>query len=137
MSLYLDEDIASRHLVQALAKAGHNVLTPADADLLGDSDTVQLTHAVGDNRVCITKNADDFEALHNLIILCGGSHPGVFTVRSDNNIRRDMKPGQIVNVTIVRKVTPPGKAAAKDKNALADNNRPLFGTVLIVRQAPN
>jgi len=80
-----------------LTKAGHDVATPLDADLMGDSDTLQMTLAVRDNRVCLTKNADDFEALHNLIVLCGGSHPGRLTVRSNNDRRRDMKPGQIVN----------------------------------------
>jgi|tagenome__1003787_1003787.scaffolds.fasta_scaffold18612820_1 predicted nuclease of predicted toxin-antitoxin system len=97
MRLCLDEDISSRELVQMLTKAGHHVATPLDVDLMGDSDTLQITHAVRDDRVCLTKNADDFEALHNLIVLSGGSHPGVLTVRSNNNARRDMKPRQIVN----------------------------------------
>jgi hypothetical protein len=71
--------------------------------LTGESDTLQLTHAVRDERVCITQNARDFENLHNLILLCGGSHPGIFTVRLDNDRRRDMKPGQIV--TAIENVT--------------------------------
>ena len=96
MRLYLDEDIASRHLVQALRKAGHDVTTPADVGLLGESDTLQLTHAVRDDRVCLSRNSRDFKNLHNLILLCGGSHSGIFALYSDNDRRRDMKPVQIV-----------------------------------------
>jgi hypothetical protein len=96
MRLYLDEDIASRELVRALMKAGHDVVTPTDVALIGLSDTLQMTHAVRDGRACLTMNSYDFEDLHDLILLCGGSHPGIFTVHSDNDRRRDMKPGQIV-----------------------------------------
>lgn len=97
MRLYLDEDIASRYLIQALAKAGHDVTSPMDVNLMGESDTLQLTHAVRDGRVCVTKNHRDFKQLHDLVILSGGSHPGVFTIRSDNDRPREIKPGQIVN----------------------------------------
>ncbi len=96
MRLYLDEDTASRDLVRALTKAGHDVTTPRHADLMGESDTLQLTHAVREDRVCVTANARDFQQLNNLVIQCGGSHPGIFTLRSDNDRRRDMKPGQVV-----------------------------------------
>jgi predicted nuclease of predicted toxin-antitoxin system len=97
MRLYLDEDMASRELARALKKAEHEVSTPMEVDLLSESDVLQLTHAIRDDRVCITKNSSDFEQLHALVILCGGSHPGIFTLRSDNDRRRDMKPGQVVH----------------------------------------
>jgi predicted nuclease of predicted toxin-antitoxin system len=96
MRLYVDEDLVARHLIQALRKASHDVVTPSDVGLLGRSDTVQLTHAVREGRICVTRNATDYEDLHNLILTSGGSHPGIFTVRMDNDSRRDMKPGHIV-----------------------------------------
>lgn len=96
MRLYLDEDIASRHLIQALKKAAHDVATPADCGLLGKSDSLQLTQAVREDRVCITRNARDFEDLHNLIRLCGGSHPGIFALHSDNDRPRELKPAHVV-----------------------------------------
>jgi uncharacterized protein (DUF433 family) len=40
MRLYLDEDIESRHLVQALRKAAHDVATPMEFGLMGESDTL-------------------------------------------------------------------------------------------------
>jgi len=96
MKLYLDEDVASRDFIRVLKTAGHDVIAPRDVDLMGESDVLQLTQAVRDDRVCVTKNAGDFEQLHDLVILCGGSHPGIFTLRSDSDRRRDMRAGQVV-----------------------------------------
>jgi hypothetical protein len=95
MRLYLDEDVASRDLTRALVRAGHDVKTPLDDGLTGESDAAQLTHALRENRVSLTANYGDFEELHDLVILSGGSHPGIFTIRNDNDRRRDIKPGQI------------------------------------------
>jgi len=96
MRLYLDEDMESHELVRALTKAGHDVTTPVGMQLRGESDAAQLTYAVREDRVCITANYNDYEELHDLILQCGGSHPGVLTLRGDGNRRRDMRPGQIV-----------------------------------------
>jgi len=96
MRLYLDEDIASRELAQALIKAGHDVTTPRDADLMGESDTSQLTHSIRDGRVCLTKNHRDFMQLNDLILAAKGSHPGIFAVRSENDRPREIKTGQII-----------------------------------------
>jgi hypothetical protein len=59
--IYLDEDSASALLAVLLRRAGHDVQGPADVGLLGEDDAVQLTQAVRDTRVCLTRNADDFE----------------------------------------------------------------------------
>lgn len=96
MKLYLDEDIASRHLAQALRKAGNDVVVPADVGQAGKSDTLQFTYAVESDRVMVTGNHRDFEDLHDLIHACHGSHPGVLAVRKDNDRRRDMKPNHIL-----------------------------------------
>jgi predicted nuclease of predicted toxin-antitoxin system len=96
MRFYLDEDIGSRHLAKALEKAGHDVLLPADVGRLGKSDIVQFAYAVETGRVFVTGNHRDFQDLNDLILLCGGSHPGVLTIRKDNDRRRDMKAPQIV-----------------------------------------
>jgi predicted nuclease of predicted toxin-antitoxin system len=96
MRLYLDEDLESRALVRALEKAGHDVQIPLSLQLTGESDTVQLTYAIRESRVCVTGNYEHFEELHDLVLQCGGSHPGIFTIRKDNDRRRDMKPNAIV-----------------------------------------
>jgi hypothetical protein len=97
MKLYLDEDLESRELIQSLRKAGHDVQTPLEVDLIGDSDAAQLTYAIRESRVCLTRNHHDFEDLHDLVLQSGGSHSGIFSIRQDNDRRRDMRPGQIVS----------------------------------------
>jgi predicted nuclease of predicted toxin-antitoxin system len=96
MRLYLDEDLEARDLVRALQKAGHDVQTPLEVQLTGGSDASQLTHATREGRVCVTGNHRHFKELHDLVLQCAGSHSGIFTIRKDNDRRRDIKPHQIV-----------------------------------------
>ena len=69
MKLYLDEDIGSRHLAQALRKTGYDVVLPSDAGQLGKSDILQYTYAVETGRVFVTGNHRDFQDLNHLILL--------------------------------------------------------------------
>jgi predicted nuclease of predicted toxin-antitoxin system len=96
MKLYLDDDIASPLLAQTLRRAAHDVRTPADAGLPGASDSVHFRRAVLEGRIILTRNYDDSEDLHNLVIDAGGRHPGVLVVRRDNPKRRNMKPHDVV-----------------------------------------
>ncbi|HYT95002.1 MAG TPA: DUF5615 family PIN-like protein [Gemmataceae bacterium] len=96
MRLYLDDDSADPRLSQLLQNAGHDVELPQHVGLSGQPDPVHLTHAVGDTRVLLTKNYQDFEHLHNLIVVALGHHPGILVVRQDNDPKRDLTPGGIV-----------------------------------------
>src|SRR5437016_3497125 len=96
MKIYIDEDTASRLLTQLLRAAGHDIQVPVDASLLGMSDVVQLTYAIRENRVCLSRNYDDFEELHDLLTESGGFHPGIFVVRRDHNSRNNMSPRDVV-----------------------------------------
>ena len=102
MRLYLDDDTAAPLLAKLLRNAGHDVQLPGDVGMAGAPDPVHLTHAIGDDRVCITKNHDDFWILHNLLKQAQGHHPGVFVVRQDNDPTRDLTPKGIVGA--VRKL---------------------------------
>ena len=97
MRLYLDDDSVAGQLVRLLRQAGHDVLLPADAGITGEDDGNHLTHAARDNRVLLSHNYRDFENLHNLIGQVAGSHPGMFIVRKDNDVRRDMSARAIVH----------------------------------------
>ena len=57
---------------------------------------MHLTHAVREDRVCLSHNHDDFRNLHNLVVAVGGHHPGILLVRKDNNPRRDFTAHGIV-----------------------------------------
>jgi predicted nuclease of predicted toxin-antitoxin system len=90
MRLYLDDDICSARLTQLLRKAGHDVLLPADVGKAGSPDPIHLAHAIGEDRICLTRNYSDFAALHDLIIIAHGRHPGILVVRQDNDPKRDL-----------------------------------------------
>ena len=96
MRLYLDDDSASALLARLLRKAGHDVRLPAEIGTAGENDAVHLTHAVLEDRICLSHNYDDFEDLHDLIVAARGHHPGVLVVRKDNNPKRDLDEKGIV-----------------------------------------
>ncbi len=48
-------------------------------------------HTVQYNLVLLTRNHDDFEDLHLLLLAARGTHAGLLVVRSDNDPNRDMK----------------------------------------------
>ena len=97
MRLYLDDDFADPLLVRLLRQAGHDVQTPSEAGLRGNDDAEHLTHAIDEDRICLTGNHDDFRNLHNLVMHAQGHHPGVLVVRRDNDPKRDMTQRGIVN----------------------------------------
>lgn len=90
MRVYLDEDLASALLTTLLERAGHDVAVPASAGLLGRSDAVQLTYAIEDSRVSLSRNYEDFEELHLLLRQAQGHHFGIVVVRQENNPTRDL-----------------------------------------------
>ncbi len=110
MRLYLDDDSASGLLARLLRQAGHDVQVPADAGTAGEHDPVHLTHATREGRVCLSRNYDDFEELHHLILAVGGHYPGLFVVRQDNNPKRDLTDSGIVKA--IRKLLAAGAPIA-------------------------
>ena len=96
MRLYPDDDSADALLVALLHQAGHDAQVPADVGMVGDFDSVHLTQAVREDRVLLSRNHDDFENLHDLVMQVQGHYPGVFIVRRDNDPGRDLKPAGIV-----------------------------------------
>ena len=96
MNLYLDDDISGKDLLALLRKAGHDVLAPIDAKLVGERDPVHFLFAVNQSRALLSYNYYDFELLHDLVVGTGGRHPGVLVVRKDNNRAKDLKPAGIV-----------------------------------------
>lgn len=90
MRLYLDEDSVETVLVKLLRRAGHDVRLATEAETTGTSDALQFAHAIGDDRVILTRNYRHFEDLHGLVLRARGHHPGIITVRRDNDPTRDM-----------------------------------------------
>jgi hypothetical protein len=115
--LYIDDDSADPALLRLLRRDGHDVQVPADVGLVGSSDQVHLAHAIRDRRAVLTRNHDDFEALHDLVVSAAkGHHAGVLVVRYDNNPRNNMSRGDIARA--VRKLDSAGVAIADSYHEL-------------------
>jgi predicted nuclease of predicted toxin-antitoxin system len=112
MKIYLDDDAASALLVKLLQKAAHDVQIRGDVGMSGAPDPVHLTRSIAEDRVCITKNHDDFWILHNLIKQAQGYHAGIFVVRQDNDPSRDLTPKGIVSA--IRKLEAAGVPIASE-----------------------
>ena len=95
MLLYLDDDSVDRVLIRRLIDGGHEVLTPVAPRTAGHADPVHLMCAIRTGRVILTHDHEDFTVLHELVLLSGGHHPGIFVVREDNHPTRDMSPRAI------------------------------------------
>jgi hypothetical protein len=96
MNLYADDDCVANILVQTLRRAGHDVRLPVDVGLAGESDAKHLRQAIHEARVFLTRNYDDFEDLHRLLMEGQGHHPGILVIRKDNDPRRNLKPHDVV-----------------------------------------
>ena len=75
--LYLDEDAQRTDLIQALRARQIDVLTVSEANLLGQSDDVQLAYATMQGRVIFTFNRGDFFRLHTEWLRIGQHHSGI------------------------------------------------------------
>lgn len=112
MKIYIDDNSTRAKLVELLRKAGHEMQIPRDVGMSGKSDVEHFTHAIRGARVCLTKDYDDFLALHHLIRAAQGHHPGIFVIREDNDPARDLTPKGIV--TAIRKLEAAGVPIADE-----------------------
>ena len=96
MNVYLDDNRMDRALLGLLRKAGHTVVSLQDAALPGQTDSRHLEYAARHGLLVLTADRVDFWDLLNLIVTCGGTHPGILVVRFDNDRTRDMKPKHVV-----------------------------------------
>src|SRR5438309_443615 len=116
MNLYLDDDSAAALLVRLLTADGHDVLTPDPVGNRGKKDPEHFLYAIRNGRVLLTHNHDDYDLLHALVVGAGGHHPGVLTVRKDNDKKRDLNAKGIVRA--LRKLIRSGAPVADRLNVL-------------------
>lgn len=93
--LLIDECLIDRLLIAALEKAGHDVATVTQVDLLGATDRAIFEHAIEDSRLVITTNCEDFEALHEAHLTSKLHHPGMLLIYLQNNPNKDLGYQQI------------------------------------------
>ena len=92
MRLLQDEDSQSRLLTRLLIEAGHDVLTVSQADLTAHSDADVLAFARQDDRTLLTRNVDDFLALHE----ADAVHPGILADYEYRDPTKNMSAARIV-----------------------------------------
>ncbi len=92
LKLLIDEDSQAKPLVSLLRKTGHDVETANEAGLSGKEDFLVLDYARVTNRILLTQNCDDFEALHKT----NSKHPGIFVVYQNNNRFKYMSRQELV-----------------------------------------
>ncbi|MGL5836131.1 MAG: DUF5615 family PIN-like protein [Waterburya sp.] len=86
--------------------AGHDVVTINELELSGSDDTIVLDCARKQERVLLTQNCRDFEALHQL----NSSHPGILAIYQDNYSSKDMSFKDIAILSLC--TSPPPKTLA-------------------------
>jgi predicted nuclease of predicted toxin-antitoxin system len=96
MGILIDENMSSPRLASRLQAAGHDVVMAGDVGLGSTLDPRVLTWAVSQDRLVLTQDHDDFTDLHELILACGGHHPGILTVRFDNDPHHNLTERGIV-----------------------------------------
>jgi predicted nuclease of predicted toxin-antitoxin system len=96
MRILIDENMSSPRLASRLQAAGHDAVLAGDVGLGSASDPRVLVWAVGQDRLVLSRDHGDFTELHELILACGGHHPGILTVRFDNDPRHNLTDRGIV-----------------------------------------
>ena len=96
MRLLLDEDSSGSLLIRLLREAGYDVEAVVELGTMGDPDPKQFIYAIGQDRILMTRNADDFKLLHELVVTAGGHHPGIIITHFEKNAARDFTPRGIV-----------------------------------------
>ncbi len=86
LRLFIDEDSLAKLLVKLLRTAGHDVLTVNEAGLSGEPDEVVFDYARAEVRLVLTRNYDDFQALH----FSNPLHPGILVVYTSQDYSKDM-----------------------------------------------
>ncbi|MHB1558319.1 MAG: DUF5615 family PIN-like protein [Isosphaeraceae bacterium] len=85
-----------RRLAALLQAAGHDVVLAIDEGLTSVSDPRVPISVIGDDRVVLTQDHEDFADLHDLVKACDGRHPGILVVRFDNDPRHHLTDRGIV-----------------------------------------
>ncbi len=87
MKILVDEDSQRHILVRLLRIDGHDVLTVDEAALNAKEDAVVFSFARQENRIVLTRNAQDFEAIHNAEKI----HPGILVEYQNRDPSKNMK----------------------------------------------
>ena len=90
MRFLVDENMSDRRRASRLRAQGHDPVLAIDVGLLSASDPRVLIWAIAQAVPVLTRDHDDFEDLHDLLMAAGGHHPGILVVRFDSDPRHNL-----------------------------------------------
>lgn len=90
MRLLIDENLSSQRLASRLLAQGHDPVLASNVGLLSVPDARVLIYAIAQALPVLTRDSQDFEDLHDLVMAAGGHHAGIMIVRFDNNPRHNL-----------------------------------------------
>ncbi len=85
MRLLIDENMSNSRLASRLKTEGHDPVLAGDVGLLSVADARVLIWAIFNALSVLTRDYEDFEDLHDLILASGGHDPALLVVRFDND----------------------------------------------------
>lgn len=92
LRLFIDEDTQGKALVALLREAGHDLLTVNEAGMQGQDDHSILARAVQEQRLVLTQNCSDFQALHQ----ADSRHLGILAIYKNPDPGKDMTHAEII-----------------------------------------
>ena len=90
MSFLIDENASSPRLASRLLAQGHKPVLASDVGLLSVTDARVLIFAIAQALLVLTRDSEDFEDLHDLVMAAVGHHAGILIVRFDNDPRHNL-----------------------------------------------
>jgi predicted nuclease of predicted toxin-antitoxin system len=90
MRFLIDENLGSPRLASLLRAQRHDPVLAGDVGLLSATDARVLTYAISQGLPVLTRDTEDFEDLHDLIMAAAGHHLGILIVRFDNDARHNL-----------------------------------------------
>jgi predicted nuclease of predicted toxin-antitoxin system len=77
MRFLIDENMSSPVLASRLRAQGHDPVLAGDVGLLSMTDPRVLIYSIAQDLPVLTRDAEDFEDLHALVIAASGHHAGI------------------------------------------------------------
>ncbi|MGZ3472475.1 MAG: DUF5615 family PIN-like protein [Isosphaeraceae bacterium] len=90
MRSLVDENLSSPRPASPLRAQGHDPVLASDVGLLSVTDARVLIFAIAQALPVLTRDSEDFEDLHDLVMAAVGHHPGILIVRFDNDPRHNL-----------------------------------------------
>ena len=96
MTCYLDDDVDQDRLIRLATAHSHRLISPRSLGLSGQHDARHFLYAISQHIPLMTRNASDFESLHEFALGAGGHHFGLIVVYEEADRRKNMRANEII-----------------------------------------